>query len=128
MAQHNEKPFEAELADYLQAHGWQYSEYGSGYDTQHVILPDNEVGLMRDETPKIARRLPEVWGRVWGDCNFALAPNSGPKMSDTSDALRAIVDAYLVDLGLSFRRREANYQTSHRFTNQQLFGQKRERS
>ena len=54
MAQHNEKPFEAEPADYLQAYGWRYSEYGSGYDTQSVILPESEVGLMRDETSKIA--------------------------------------------------------------------------
>ena len=51
MAQHNEKPFEAELAEYLQAHGWLYSENSSGYDRQRALFPEDVLGWLGETQP-----------------------------------------------------------------------------
>ena len=51
VAQHNEKPFETELAEYLQAHGWLYSENSSGYDRQRALFPDDVLGWLEDTQP-----------------------------------------------------------------------------
>ena len=44
MAQHNEKPFEAELAEYLHAHGWLYSKASTGYDKARALFPEDVLG------------------------------------------------------------------------------------
>lgn len=48
MAQHNEKPFESELAGYLAAHGWLYSPNSSGYDKQRAMFPEDVFGWLED--------------------------------------------------------------------------------
>ena len=52
MAQHNEKPFEAELAEYLQAHGWLFSENSTGYDKARALFPEDVRGWF-GETPSV---------------------------------------------------------------------------
>ena len=51
MAQHNEKPFEAELAEYLQAHGWLYSENSTGYDKARALFPEDVLGWLDETQP-----------------------------------------------------------------------------
>ena len=51
MAQHNEKPFEAELAAHLHANGWLYSENSSGYDRQRALFPEDVLGWLGDTQP-----------------------------------------------------------------------------
>jgi len=51
MAQHNEKPFEAELAEYLHAHGWLYSENSSGYDKARAMFPEDVLGWLDESQP-----------------------------------------------------------------------------
>jgi type I restriction enzyme, R subunit len=48
VAQHNERPFEEELAEYLQAHGWLYSENSSGYDKTRALFPDDVLGWLEE--------------------------------------------------------------------------------
>jgi type I restriction enzyme, R subunit len=51
VAQHNEKPFEQELAEYLQAHGWLYSENSAGYDKARALFPDDVLGWLEETQP-----------------------------------------------------------------------------
>lgn len=52
MAEHNEKPFEAELAEYLHAHGWLYSENGAGYDKARALFPEDVLGWLEETQPQ----------------------------------------------------------------------------
>jgi type I restriction enzyme, R subunit len=51
MAQHNEMPFEQELAEYLQAHGWLYSENSAGYDKARALFPEDVLGWLEETQP-----------------------------------------------------------------------------
>jgi type I restriction enzyme, R subunit len=51
VAQHNEKPFEEELAEYLQAHGWLYSENSAGYDKFRALFPEDVLGWLEETQP-----------------------------------------------------------------------------
>jgi type I restriction enzyme, R subunit len=51
VAQHNEKPFEEELAEYLHAHGWLYSENSAGYDKARALFPDDVLGWLEETQP-----------------------------------------------------------------------------
>ena len=51
MAQHNEKPFETELAEYLHANGWLYSANSSGYDRQRALFPEDVLGWLGETQP-----------------------------------------------------------------------------
>ena len=51
MAQHNEKPFEAELTAHLHANGWLYSENSSGYDRQRALFPEDVLGWLGETQP-----------------------------------------------------------------------------
>jgi type I restriction enzyme, R subunit len=51
VAQHTEKPFEVELAEYLQAHGWLYSENSAGYDKDRALFPDDVLGWLEETQP-----------------------------------------------------------------------------
>jgi type I restriction enzyme, R subunit len=52
VAQHNEKPFEQELAEYLQAHGWLYSENSTGYDKARALFPEDVLGWLEVTQPQ----------------------------------------------------------------------------
>lgn len=41
MADHNEVVFEAEICEYLAAHGWLYSANDTGYDRERALFPDD---------------------------------------------------------------------------------------
>ncbi|MDJ0379147.1 type I restriction endonuclease [Cryobacterium sp. PH31-L1] len=51
MAQHNEKPFEEEIALYLQSQGWLYSPTSAGYDKQRALFPEDVFGWLEDTQP-----------------------------------------------------------------------------
>ncbi|TBN56477.1 type I restriction endonuclease subunit R [Glaciihabitans arcticus] len=51
MAQYNEKPFEAELAEYLHAHGWLYSKNSSGYDKARALFSEDVLGWLEESQP-----------------------------------------------------------------------------
>jgi type I restriction enzyme, R subunit len=48
VAEHNEKPFESELAEFLAAHGWLYSQNSTGYDKQRAMFPQDVFGWLED--------------------------------------------------------------------------------
>ncbi|MUM02608.1 type I restriction endonuclease subunit R [Mycolicibacterium sp. CBMA 334] len=48
MAQHNEIEFEKEIAEYLHAHGWEYSPDGTGYDKERALFPEDVFGWLTD--------------------------------------------------------------------------------
>ncbi|MFI8367615.1 type I restriction endonuclease subunit R [Streptomyces sp. NPDC085466] len=48
MAQHNEVQFEKELAEYLAANGWLYSEDDSGYDRERALFRADVFGWLKD--------------------------------------------------------------------------------
>lgn len=66
MALYNEVEFEKGIAEYLNAHGWLYSENGAGYDKELALFPEDVRGWLVDTQPeeleKIVRPtdLPEV--------------------------------------------------------------------
>ncbi|MEV7093279.1 DEAD/DEAH box helicase family protein [Amycolatopsis sp. NPDC051045] len=41
MADHNEVVFETEICEYLDAHGWLYSEDDTGYDRERALFPED---------------------------------------------------------------------------------------
>ena len=47
----DKKPFEAELAEYLQAHGWLYSENSTGYDRARAVFPEDVLGWLGETKP-----------------------------------------------------------------------------
>jgi type I restriction enzyme R subunit len=51
MAQHNEKPFEEEIALYLQSQGWLYSPNSAGYDKQRALFPEDVFAWLEDTQP-----------------------------------------------------------------------------
>jgi type I restriction enzyme R subunit len=51
MAQHNEKPFEEEIALYLQSQGWLYSPNSTGYDKQRALFPEDVFAWLEDTQP-----------------------------------------------------------------------------
>ncbi|WBM80678.1 hypothetical protein KIV56_04575 [Cryobacterium breve] len=52
MGEHNEKPFEKELALYLESQGWLYSPTGAGYDKERALFPEDVFGWLADTQPK----------------------------------------------------------------------------
>ncbi|MGO1582303.1 MAG: type I restriction endonuclease subunit R [Actinomycetaceae bacterium] len=51
MAQHKEIAFEAELCEYLAAHGWLYSTSDDGYDRERGLYPPDLFGWLVDTQP-----------------------------------------------------------------------------
>lgn len=51
MGQHNEKPFEEELALYLESQGWLYSATSTGYDKERSLFPADVFGWLADTQP-----------------------------------------------------------------------------
>lgn len=52
MADHNECTFEAEICEYLAAHGWLYSRNDNGYDRERAMFPEDVLGWLADTQPK----------------------------------------------------------------------------
>ena len=50
-ALHQEKHFEAELAQYLADHGWLYSPDDTGYDRELALFPEDLVGYLKGTQP-----------------------------------------------------------------------------
>ncbi|MET4144428.1 type I restriction endonuclease [Arthrobacter sp. UYCo732] len=51
MALYNEVEFEEGIAEYLHAHGWLYSENGTGYDKDLALFPEDVRGWLADTQP-----------------------------------------------------------------------------
>ncbi|MEV8252370.1 DEAD/DEAH box helicase family protein [Rhodoglobus sp. NPDC076762] len=54
MASHDgtrEEAFEAEIAEYLSAHGWEYSETNAGYDVARAIWPEDVLWWLQETQP-----------------------------------------------------------------------------
>ena len=51
MADYNEIKFEAEIAEYLAAHGWLYSVDDTGYDRERALFPEDIFGWLEDTQP-----------------------------------------------------------------------------
>lgn len=52
MAQEHENVFEAEICEYLAAHGWLYSKNGEGYDKARALFPEDIFGWLEDTQPE----------------------------------------------------------------------------
>ncbi|PZS31231.1 MAG: restriction endonuclease subunit R [Pseudonocardiales bacterium] len=52
MADYNEKPFEIEICQHLEANGWLYSENGTGYDRERALFPEDIFGWLADTQPE----------------------------------------------------------------------------
>lgn len=48
---HNEKTFESELCEYLNANGWLYSQSDTGYDVNQALLPHDLFAWLRETHP-----------------------------------------------------------------------------
>lgn len=51
MSSSHEEHFEAELCEYLEAHGWLYSMNGAGYDQERGLFPEDVFAWLRDTAP-----------------------------------------------------------------------------
>ncbi|MGF9660647.1 type I restriction endonuclease [Arthrobacter crystallopoietes] len=49
---YNEVEFEKGIAEYLEAHGWHYSENGTGYDKELALFPEDVRAWLADTQPK----------------------------------------------------------------------------
>lgn len=56
MGQHNEKPFEEELALYLQSQGWLYSPNSTGYDKERALFPEDVFAWLGETQPEVLAR------------------------------------------------------------------------
>ncbi|MET3351504.1 UNVERIFIED_ORG: type I restriction enzyme R subunit [Arthrobacter sp. UYEF1] len=52
MALYHESAFEKGIAEYLHAHGWLYSENGTGYDKELALFPEDVRGWLADTQPE----------------------------------------------------------------------------
>ena len=64
--QHHESSFEAEICEYLAAHGWLYSPTDAGYDRELALFPEDVFGWLADTQPEqLAKRVkPELTGEA----------------------------------------------------------------
>jgi type I restriction enzyme, R subunit len=64
--QHHESSFEAELCEYLAAHGWLYSRTDAGYDRELALFPEDVFGWLADTQPEqLAKRVkPDLTGEA----------------------------------------------------------------
>jgi len=64
--QHHEVSFEAEICEYLAAHGWLYSLTDAGYDRELALFPEDVFGWLADTQPEqLAKRVkPELTGEA----------------------------------------------------------------
>jgi len=62
--QHHEVSFEAEICEFLAAHGWLYSPTDAGYDRALALFPEDVFGWLADTQPEqLAKRVkPELVG------------------------------------------------------------------
>ena len=62
--QHHEVSFEAEICEYLAAHGWLYSPTDAGYDRALALFPEDVFGWLAETQPEqLAKRVkPELTG------------------------------------------------------------------
>lgn len=51
MADHNEVVFEAEICEYLAAHGWLYAKNDKGYDRERALFPDDLFAWLEETQP-----------------------------------------------------------------------------
>ncbi|WP_312919579.1 type I restriction endonuclease, partial [Kocuria sp.] len=59
-APHQEKPFQREIAEYLEGHGWSHSRNSQGYDKERALFPEDVLGWLQDTQPEqYARIVPE---------------------------------------------------------------------
>ena len=59
-APHQEKPFQGEIAEYLEGHGWYHSPNSRGYDKERALFPEDVLGWLQDTQPEqYARIVPE---------------------------------------------------------------------
>lgn len=59
-AAHQEKPFQREIAEYLEGHGWYHSPNSCGYDKERALFPEDVLGWLQDTQPEqYARIVPE---------------------------------------------------------------------
>ncbi|WP_367403979.1 type I restriction endonuclease subunit R [Kocuria marina] len=59
-APHQEKPFQREIAEYLEGHGWYHSPNSQGYDKERAMFPEDVLGWLQDTQPEqYARIVPE---------------------------------------------------------------------
>ena len=64
--QHHEVSFEAEICEFLAAHGWLYSPTDAGYDRALALFPEDVFGWLADTQPEqLAKRVkPELTGEA----------------------------------------------------------------
>ena len=64
MSLHKEIAFEAELAEYLHAHGWLYSPNDAGYDRERALFPEDVLGWLADTQPEQLAKVVKAGGDV----------------------------------------------------------------
>ena len=50
--QHHEVSFEAEICQYLAAHGWLYSPTDAGYERALALFPEDVFGWLAETQPE----------------------------------------------------------------------------
>ena len=56
----HEEAFETEIAKYLDAHGWEYSETDNGYDVERALWPEDVHWWLRETQPDEYRKVVRV--------------------------------------------------------------------
>lgn len=64
MSLHKEIAFEADIAEYLQAHGWLYSQTDAGYDRERALFPEDVIGWLADTQPEQLAKVVKPGGDV----------------------------------------------------------------
>jgi type I restriction enzyme R subunit len=54
---HQEKAFQAEIAQYLEQHGWLHSPDSSGYDKQRALFPEDVLAWLAETQPENFRKI-----------------------------------------------------------------------
>lgn len=82
MGVQHEKNFEAEICEYLGAHGWLYEEKFSGYNQELALIPEDVYSWLQESQP-------EQWARV-------VAPEGSP--SETELGKQLLLDRLVKEL------------------------------
>jgi type I restriction enzyme R subunit len=61
---HKEIAFETDIANYLHAHDWRYSQTDAGYDRERALFPEDILGWLADTQPEQLAKVVKAGGDV----------------------------------------------------------------
>lgn len=111
MGQHNEKPFEEEIALHLQSQGWLYSPNSTGYDKERALFPEDVFGWLADTQPEALAKVvrPNDAGSVQEKSRNAILDRLVKSLDASFDSVAGVQGGTLSVLRRGFKYTPASF-------------------